>query len=137
MRAVVFDNEAVQALVDAHHRKHRTVLAHLEAVLTRRRQGASVTALVPTSVRAEAGWDRTASAVAAVNRFRIADVPLDSRHADTAAEIVREETDIGVVDAHVGATVRHHPAGDVVVLTCDPADMRRVTRPRTVTVVHI
>ena len=134
--AVVFDNEAVQALVDAHHRKHRDVLAHLEAVQTRRRAGARVATLVPTSVRVVAGWDRRAPSAAAVNRLRIVDVPLDTRHADTAAEVLRDAPDVGVVDAHLGATVLHQD-GHVVVLAGDPADLHGVTHPRAVTVVRI
>ena len=137
MRAVVLDNEAVQSLLDPRHRKHRLVLAHLEAVATRRRKGADVTALVPTSVRVEAGWDRTAPAAAPVNRLGIKDVALDTRHADAAAAIARAYPDVGVVDAHLGAAVQAHEATEIVVLTSDPGDLHRVVDPLDVTIVRV
>ena len=57
-RTVVLDNEAVQALADPAHRKHRRVLAVVEAVAARHlRRSGSVRLVVPTSVRVEAGWD--------------------------------------------------------------------------------
>ena len=137
MRAVVLDNEAVQSLLEPRHRKHRLALAHLEAVTTRRRKGAEVTALVPTSVRVEAGWDRTVPAAAAINRFRISDVPLDTRHADAAAAIARAHPDVEVVDSHLGAAVQAHAATEIVVLTSDATDIRRVVDPRNVTIVRV
>jgi hypothetical protein len=70
MRALVLDNEAVQALRDERHPKHRQVLAHLAGIVGRRRRGREVAAVVPTSVRVEAGWDRTQPAAAAINRLR-------------------------------------------------------------------
>ena len=42
MRALVLDNEAVQALQDERHPKHRQVLAHLAGVVGRRRRGRDV-----------------------------------------------------------------------------------------------
>jgi len=42
-----------------------------------------------------------------------------------------------VVDAHLGATVRALPSGQVVVLTSDPDDVRVVCWPAAVTVVQV
>lgn len=132
----MLDNEAVQALRGVRHPKHRVVAAHLEAVVQRRRRGADVAAVVPTAVRVEAGWDRSAAGAAAVNRFRVGDRALDTPAADVAATI-RADLAVSVADAHVGAAVRALAADDVVVLTSDPADMARVSQPRTVTAVRI
>ncbi len=136
MRALVLDNEAIQALRDPLHAKHRTVLAHLEGVTQRRRQGASVIVVTPTAVRVEAGWDRSTPASAAINRFRVQDQPLDTSAADTAAAI-HSRTGKGVADSHVGATVRDLPVDDVVVLSSDPGDMELVSNPRAITTVRI
>lgn len=137
MRAVVLDNEAAQALIDADHRKHRVVIAHLAAVLVRRRRGKAVRAVVPTAVRVEAGWNRSDPVAAAANRFRVTDAPLDQATADVAADIV-VRADVSVVDAHIGAVVRTVlAADDVVVLSSDPNDMVRVSAPKRITAVRI
>lgn len=136
MRAVVLDNEAVVALRDPLHTKHRTAVAHLEGVAQRRRRGVQVVVMVPTAVRVEAGWDRTRADSAAINRFRVEDRALDTPTADLAATI-HSATHKGVADAHVGATVRRLPDGDVVVLSSDPDDMTLVSDPRTITAVRI
>jgi predicted nucleic acid-binding protein len=138
MRTVVLDNEAVGALRDPVHRKHRTVLAHLAGVLTRRRKGAATTVVVPTAVRVEAGWDRTAPPAAAINRLRITDAALDSGAADVAAQILTHTGD-SVADAHIGAVVRSlaGAGADIVVLTSDPHDITRAAAPVFVVPVRI
>lgn len=136
MRAVVLDNEAVQALARHDHDKHQAVLAHLAGVVTRRRRGAGVVAVVPTAVRVEAGWDRSDPGAAAINRFRVLDVALDTDLANRAAGIVTR-TGVSVADAHLGAVARTSTASDVVVLTSDPRDVGRACEPRNVTVVRI
>ena len=136
MRAIVFDNEAVQALSEPDHPKHRVVLAHLAAVAARRRKGRAVTAVVPTAVRVEAGWDRSDPAAATINRFRLVDDALDATAADMAAGIV-SRTGVSVADAHVGAVVRRLAADEVVVLTSDPHDMVRVCTPRAIRAIRI
>jgi hypothetical protein len=135
MRTIILDNEAVQALIDPSHRKHRVVMAHLAAVGVRRRRGDDVSAVVPTAVRVEAAWDRTDPRRADVNRMRITDKALDGAAADRAAEIVAR-TGVGVADAHVGAVVAVVD-GEVVVLTSDPDDMVAVSSPRTINAVRI
>ena len=137
MRTVVLDTEAVAVLLDPAHGKHRTVIAHLEGVASRRRRGASVVAVVPTAVRVEAGWDRTAPSAAAINRLRIHDRPLGSSTADVAAA-VNARTNKGVVESHIGAAVQGLRADDeVVVLSSDPDDMILVASPRPITAVRI
>ena len=136
MRALVLDNEAVQALRDEHHPKHRKVLAHLAGVVGRRRRGREVDVVVPTSVRVEAGWDRTQPAASAINRLRVGDHTLDTGTANVAATIARELA-VSVADAHVGAAIQSLPHDEVVVLTSDPDDITRVAGDRPVQPVRV
>jgi hypothetical protein len=137
MRLLVLDNEAVQALRDEGHPKHRQVLAHLAGIVARRRRGREVSAVVPTSVRVEAGWDRTQPAAAAMNRLRLADHGLDTSTANVAAAIAEAQAGVSVADAHVGAVLRSLAHHEVVVLTSDPSDIRRVAGSRTVRTVRV
>jgi uncharacterized protein (DUF1778 family) len=139
MTDLVFDNEAVQALTDPLHPKHRVVLAHLAGLVTRRKRGRPGRAVVPTTVRVEAGWDRTRPGAAAINRFRITDCTLDAASANAAATI-RSQTGVSVADSHVGAVVRdlaQTATGGVVVLTSDPNDISRAAAPVPIAVVRI
>jgi hypothetical protein len=136
MRSIVLDNEAVQALTDPHGPEHRAAVAHLAGAAARRRRGRVVEVVVPTSVRVEAAWDRTAPSAAAINRFPVRDHTLDSSAADVAAQIHRA-TSTGVADAHIGAAVRSLSSGEVVVLTSDPADIAAVCSPSQVTIVTV
>jgi len=146
LRTVVLDNEAVQSLARVTHHKHRVVLAHLEGVVSRRRRGSVVQAVVPTTVRVEAGWDRTQPEAATLNRFRITDQPLDAQTANTAAaliakqvakQVVAKQVAPSVADAHLGATVQHLVTDEIVVITSDPHDMTAVCSPTPVTIVAI
>jgi len=125
-RTIVLDNEAVQALADVHHRKHRRALAFIEVANQRngrRRQVVGV--LVPVAVRVEAGWDRSAPEAATLNRIsRARDSVLDAPAANRATAM-RLDTGLSVVDATVGATAEV-AAEPVVILTSDAADMRRL-----------
>ena len=56
-QVVLLDNEAVQALEDPTHPKHRRVVAQAQVVAQRKRRAASIEVVVPTAVRVEAGWD--------------------------------------------------------------------------------
>ncbi len=124
-RTVVLDNEAVQALLDPDHRKHRRVLAAVEAVTARAlRRAGSACLVVPTAVRVEAGWDRRAPGAAAINRIRVNDAPLDRPTADRAAG-VRHALGVSVADAHLAAVIAS-TAGPVAVLTSDVADVHRI-----------
>ena len=133
---VVLDNEAVQALASPHHPKHQRVLGYVELVERRKRHAASISVLAPTAVRVEVGWDRSSPQWAFINRLRIADVLLDSVCANKAAAI-REQAQVSVADAHIGATVQSAPDADITVITSDPGDIRRVAEGRAVTVVAI
>jgi glucose/arabinose dehydrogenase len=133
---VILDSEAVLALADPGHQQHRVVMAHLAGIGKRRQRGVDVRTVVPTSVRVESGWDRSAPKAAVINRLRIADIPLDRALADTAAAIASAEG-VSVADAHLGAALRSLPDGEIVVLTGDPRDMRRVAGTRPVTAIRL
>lgn len=123
---VVLDNEAVQALIDGAHPKHRWTVAFLDEAARRTLQRRHPTAVVvPAAVRVEAGWDRTRATSAGANRrIRARDVPLDRQAADRAARL-RRLAGVSVVDATVGQAAEA-AASPVVVLTSDVADMRRL-----------
>jgi predicted nucleic acid-binding protein len=135
-RLVVLDNEAVQALADPAHRKHRRVVSYAQVMASRKRRAAAIEVVVPTAVRVEAGWDRTSPAWAFPNRLRIGDLPLDTAHASTAAAI-RSRTGVSVADAHLGAVIQSAPADQITVVTSDPADMRLVAGDKDITVAAI
>lgn len=135
-RLVVLDNEAVQALRDPVHPKHRQVLGHVQVVVSRKRRAEPIRIVVPTAVRAEAGWDRTSPSWAFANQLRISDSPLDTRGADTAAAIV-SGTGVSVADAHVGAVVQAGSDAQVTIITSDPGDIRRVSGGVHITVVTV
>jgi predicted nucleic acid-binding protein len=135
-QVVLLDNEAVQALEDPMHPKHRRVVAQAQVVAQRKRRAASIEVVVPTAVRVEAGWDRTASAWAFPNRLRINDMPLDSVHANTAAAI-RNRTGLSVADAHLGAAIQSAPADRITVVTSNPDDLRLMAGHRQIIVVSI
>jgi predicted nucleic acid-binding protein len=135
-RLVLLDNEAVQALRDPAHRKHHRVIDEIQFAVKRTVRTMRVRAAVPSAVRVEAGWDRTAAAWAFANRFQIADIPLDVGQADAAAGIV-QRTGVSVADAHLGAAIQAADADRVTVLTSDPGDMRRVAEGRRVDVVAL
>jgi len=133
---VLLDNEAVQALRDPAHPKHRKVVSHAQIVASRKRRASAVELSVPTAVRVEAGWDRTVSSWAFANRLRVLDIPLDIPLANVAAAI-RHKTAVSVPDAHLGAVVQSAPADRITILTSDPGDMRLVAGDAAVTIVTI
>src|SRR5262245_6467394 len=132
-RLVILDSEAVQALMDPAHRKHRRVIGYAQVVASRKLRGAEIQVVVPTAVRVEAGWDRRSLRWALPNRLRIADVPLAAGHANEAAGI-RSKIGVSVTDAHLGALIQLTSADEVTVITSDPGDMRRVAGDKYVTV---
>ncbi len=132
---VMLDNEAVQALLSVSHPKHAEALTSVQVVTHRRRTGRPMRLLVPTAVRVEAGWDRTAPAAAFINRLGILDIPLDGAAADVAAALVATHH-VSVADAHVGAALRT-TAGPVTILTSDPGDMRTVAGTKDVVIVTL
>jgi predicted nucleic acid-binding protein len=135
-RLVILDNEAVQALADPAHPKHSRVLSHVQLVAKRKGRAVPISLGVPTAVRVEAGWDRTASHWAFVNRLPVADIPLDVAHTNAAA-MIRNRTGISVADAHIGAAAQAVPHENITVLTSDPGDMRQAAGDRDITIVVI
>ena len=133
---VVLDCEAVQALRDPGHPKHRRVVSHAQVVASRKRRAVAIQAMTPTAVRVEAGWDRTSPAWAFPNRLRIIDSPLDTASANTAAGI-RDRTGVSVADSHLGAVIQSAPHDQITVVTSDPGDMRLVAGDKTITVAAI
>ena len=133
---VLLDNEAIQALANPTHPKHRRVVSHAQVVANRKRRATEIRLAVPTSVRVEAGRDRTESSWVFANRLRITDIALDSADANLAAAI-RNDTGVSVPDAHLGAVIRSIPADRITVLTSGPADMRLVVGNTAVNVVGI
>lgn len=120
---VVLDNEAVAALTDPRHPKHRTLLPYLEGIAQRRARKPSQRVLVPVAVRVEAGWDRTSRKAAVINRVSGArDVSLTGEAANSAQRL-RAATGVSVVDATVGEAAEAAPK-PVVILTSDVDDMR-------------
>jgi hypothetical protein len=123
---LVLDNQAVQALGDVNHPKHRRALAFVEVANQRsgrRRQPVSV--VVPVAVRIEAGWDRRAPAAAMLNRIsRARDVVLDHSGANRGAEI-RHQLQGSIVDATVARVAESSPQ-PAVILTSDASHMRRL-----------
>lgn len=135
-RLVILDNEAVQALQDPAHPKHRQVVSHAQVVASRKRRAVAIEMVVPTTVRVEAAWDRTSAAWAFPNRLRIADISLDTSSASAAAAI-RSRTGVSVADAHIGAAIQSTPADQITVITSDPHDMRLVASDRQITTAAI
>jgi predicted nucleic acid-binding protein len=135
-RLVILDNEAIQALASPAHRKHRQALAYVQVIAGRKRRAADIQAVVPTTVRVEVGWDRTASAWAFLNRLRISDSPLGPAAASTAAAILAR-SGVSVADAHIGAVIGSAQAARITIVTSDPADMRRIAQDKTVTIAAI
>lgn len=120
--ALVFDNEAAQALVDPRHPKHRGVMGFVAAHATRaRRQRTGLALLLPTVVRVEAGLDRRATTTTALGRLRVRDVVLDSGRADRAVGL-RRLAPGSLVDACV-AEAAASEAASVTVLTADLTDL--------------
>lgn len=135
-RIVFLDNEAIQALRSPGHPKHRRAISHVQVVASRKAAMATIGIAAPTAVRVEAGWDRTASAWAFLNRLRIADVPLDTSHANTAAAIAAR-TGLSVADAHLGAAIQAAKPAHVTVLTSDPSDMQTAAKDNHVHIVTL
>ncbi|MHB8262820.1 MAG: hypothetical protein ACYDGY_03605 [Acidimicrobiales bacterium] len=133
---VLLDNEAVQALADPTHPKHRRVVSHTQVVANRKRRATEIRLAVPAAVRVEAGWDRTAPSWSFANHLRITDMSLDAASANVAAAI-RDDTGVSVPDAHLGAVIQSLPADHITVLTSDPEDMRIVAGDAAVTIVTI
>ena len=133
---VVLDCEAIQALRDPGHPKHRRVVSHAQVVASRKRRAVAIQMVVPTAVRVEAGWDRASPAWVFPNRLRIPDSPLDTASANAAADI-RDRTGVSVAGSHLGTVIQSAPHSQITVVTSDPGDMRLVAGDKKITVVGI
>lgn len=134
-RVVILDAEMVHALASVRSKKHRQAVAltHADNALRARR----TVLVVPSTVRVEAGWDRTEQRWAALNRLRVLDHHLDRPSTDVAARL-RTEHRVSPADAHIGAVVdARGPDDDVVVVTSDPDDIAKVTAGTEALVIHI
>ncbi len=124
---VVFDNEAVQALLDVGHPKHVSVLAVLEVANQRRSRKEQVALVVPTAARVEAGWDRTAPGAAAANRLsRAVDVTLDTGAANRCVALRRLVPEASVVDVTVADAAASAPLQPATIVTSDADDFIRL-----------
>ncbi|CAN5876789.1 hypothetical protein BH20ACT7_BH20ACT7_20010 [soil metagenome] len=135
-RLILLDNEAVQALADPEHPKHRRALSHIQVVARRKARQIPIRVAVPTGVRVEAGYSRTEATNAFLGRLRVSDVPLDTATANVAADIVSRAA-VSVADAHLGAVMQMVANEQLTVITSDPDDMRAVAGTAGVTVVVI
>jgi predicted nucleic acid-binding protein len=122
---IVLDNEAVVALSERAHRKHRAALAVLDGFAARRVRKPALRVVVPVAVRVEAGWDRTDPGAAVLNRVSGArDVELDGSRANRSTQL-RHAAAVSVVDATL-AQVAESAIQPAVILSSDRADMRRL-----------
>lgn len=123
-RTVVLDNEAVQALADPAHSKHRRILAVVEAATRRNlRRAGAVSLVIPAAVQVEAGWSRQRPHTAPLNRLRADRPALVGTVADFAAAVV-STFGVSVADADLAATLASTP-GPHAVVTSDESDVRR------------
>jgi hypothetical protein len=133
---ILLDNEAVQALSHPSHPKHQRMINYVQVVAHRQRRADPIHIAVPTSVRVEAGCDRTSPDAPFVNRLRITDIALDTAHANLSAAI-RRRIDVSIADAHLGATIHSSGTQRISVITSVADDMRAVADGRDVTIVVI
>jgi hypothetical protein len=120
----VLDNEAVHALMDAKHKKHRDALALIEAVdLARTKRKQNVRVVVPPAVRIEAGCDRSAQGSSLFNRLAPADHDVTPKRTDRSVQLAAQAR-VSVVDACVGEAAE--TLAPSVILTSDARDMKRL-----------
>lgn len=125
--AVVLDNEALQALADPRHSKHRVMLEKIAAVKYESGRGASVRVVTPTAVRVEALVSRRTAGTASLGRFNVQDIALDSTRTDRCVTLAAAAASATAVDATVAeaaeseARTRH-----VSVYTSDVGDLTRL-----------
>ena len=124
---VVLDSEAVDALADPHHPKHRDALAYLEVTNERRARNERIRVVVPTPVRVEGRWDRRAPSAANLNRICGGrDHPLDTAAADRAAELSRSVPGASVVDVAVAQAAEVVEPEPTTIVTSDTGDLHRL-----------
>ena len=138
--SVVLDSEAVDALADPQHAKHRGALAYIEVANERRARNERVRVVAPTAVRVEAGWDRRAPSAADLNRICGArDHGLDTAAANRAAELLRLVPGVSVVDVAVAQAAEAVEPAPTTIVTSDDDDFRRLAAhlSRPVVIAHL
>ncbi len=123
--ALVLDNEALQALADPRHSKHRVMLEKIAAVKYESGRGASVRVVTPTAVRVEARVSRRTAGTASLGRFNVQDIALDSTRTDrcvTLAAASATAVDATVAEAAESEARTRH----VSVYTSDVGDLTRL-----------
>ena len=133
---IVLDNEAIQALSNQSHPKHRRLLALIERYRQHLEQGSRASLIVPTTVRVEAMINRQEPKASFVNRIVNQDHLLDSKYADRAAELRNDFSFLSVGDAHIAAIATLSDA-EVVIITSDVKDFRNSLSKENVNIVHI
>lgn len=133
VRHLVLDNEAAFSLLSTRRSDAKRAKV-VEAIAAANGQRS-----VPTAVRVEAGWDRTAPRAANANRLlgAGADRVLDSEAADRAVQLRRLVLSASVVDATVvvAAETLGKAGGVVEILTSDVPDVRALAAHVTAAVV--
>lgn len=128
---VIFDTQAIHLLSNpmAKPAISRRLIARIEGNARRKKNGFSIDMIVPTTVRAEAIWDRQNRANASINRYLISDVPMSVQDANKAAEIRASlGPRISVTDAHIGAILfATKDSGPHSVLSSDHRDLRDIS----------
>jgi hypothetical protein len=124
--SLVLDNEALQALANPRHPKHRVMLEKIAAVKYESSRGASVRVVTPTAVRVEALVSRRTPATAGLGRFNVQNIALDSTRADRCVALGTAST-ASAVDATVAEAAESEArTGNVSVYTSDVADLTRL-----------
>jgi predicted nucleic acid-binding protein len=133
---IVLDNEAIQALSNQSHPKHRRLLALIERYRQHLEQGSRASLIVPTTVRVEAMINRQEPKASFVNRIVNQDHLLNSKYADRAVELRNDFSFLSVADAHIAAIATLSDA-EVVIITSDVKDFRNSLSTENVNIVHI
>ena len=132
-RTIVFDNEAIQALMDRSHPKHRQVVTFVESASARNvRRAGWMRLVVPTTVRVEAAWDRRHPSAARINQLGITDAPLDTDAANRASRL-GDVLGVSAADAHIAALLSE-TKGPYAVVTSDRKDLDRIAAHLGITV---
>jgi hypothetical protein len=137
---VVVDNEAVVALADPDHPKHRDALAYVDVTNERKARNERVLVVAPVAVRIEAGWDRRNPSASNLNRICGArDHPLGTAAANRATELAALVPGASVVDATVAQAAEAAEHQPVTIITSDDGDFRRLAAhlSRPVVIAHL
>ena len=134
---VILDNEAVLALADPGHRKHRQVVSQAQVVADPQAPGCCDPA---GGTHGSSRGGRLGPDFARRGRFRIA-FGLPMSHLMPLRQAPRlgsaSGTRVSVADAHIGAVIGSASADQITVVSSDPGDMRLVAGDRYVVMAEI